>query len=275
MANKAIRQAIGVANTVFSDFISEVINKYVVAVRVNDAKKPSEKYLTGNIDSRSIHLLSVSGKGSSQFPQYENITLLDHLLSVARGAVLLAILDDVTELHEADIPFLKRSIAIVIVTAFLHDLDKDLCLQRGEELTENHVALRMGNELEKGYGLSKWLIKFDLQLTNSQILTLISSVEATQHYRYLQDKTLPREVSWAMHYVEIADKLDGIYLEKGISSALAFLQKTSRLKSKLSEQWQLPMVEIYDPHHPFLLDLLQQSLSRHKRQFLISHNTYG
>ncbi len=261
MSDEAIQKALNVAEEVFRHFMSEVVNKKVVAVRVKplDAKEQKDVDSGKRINDQPIRLLSISGKGGSAYPEYENVTLLDHLLSVTRGAVLLAVIDDVTMLEDEDIPILKRQLALTVAIAFLHDLDKDCQLKRDTELTPEMA----GAKLEQ-YGINEWLSNYQLSLTPMQILHLIERVEDKQQFRHLSDVPLPREAVWAEKYVGVADKLDGAWLHKdqGITEVLNRLQKKdTRIKNPLTKAWRMPAIDILDPHHPFLLDELQRCIS--------------
>jgi len=261
MSDEAVQKALNVAEEVFRHFMSEVVNKKVAAVRVKplDGKEQKDVDSGKRINDRPIRLLSISGKGGSAYPEYENVTLLDHLLSVSRGAMLLAVIDDVTRLDDEDIPVLKRQLALTIAVAFLHDLDKDLELKRNKELKPEMAEKKLAE-----YGINEWLSNYQLSLTPMQILHLIERVEDTQQFRHLPDVPLPREAVWAEKYVGVADKLDGAWLHKDqrITEVLNRLQKKdTRIKNPLTKAWRMPPIDILDPHHPFLLDELQRCIS--------------
>lgn len=267
ISEKAIQKALKIAENVFKDFMNEVVNTRVAADRVGSLSEKDRKNIESQnrIDNRAIHLLSISGKGNIGHPEYENVTLLDHLLSVARGSMLLAIMDDVTEFEDEDVPILKRQLAITVTTAFLHDVDKDLELKINTELTESMMADKMSQ-----YGIDSWLKKYGVELTPSQMLCLIGLVEDSQHFRYVPDHPLPRESVWAKRYVGVADKLDGAWLHKdgGYEGVINRLQKDVRIKNPIVRQWRIPPIDIFDPHHPFLLDELQRALSWRSSQLL-------
>ncbi|MDM8524304.1 hypothetical protein QUF80_13120 [Desulfococcaceae bacterium HSG8] len=263
MMNTDISKAVSIAENIFQSFMKDVINNKVVRVRKERSdllSNNSEKKWKGvdggkRIDDRLIHLLSISGKGSPDYPDYDNVTLLDHILSVARGAMLMSIIDDVTELDDQDIPVLKRQLALVTAVAFLHDLNKDCGIKDNKELTEAIVSKKMND-----YGIDEWLAKFGLTLTPAQILHLIEQAEDRTHFFHLPDKPLPREAEWAKRYVGLADKLDGAWLQKGIKGVLDRLQKQDkRIKNPVTKAWRI--IDVFDPHHPFLLDELQRCIS--------------
>ncbi|MCB1640066.1 MAG: hypothetical protein KDI15_14595, partial [Thiothrix sp.] len=138
-----------------------------------------------------------------------------------------------------------------------------------EDVNDEQVAERM-----QRYGLDKYLQQAGIELTPGQLLYLIDKVEAQQANRRLPealpapyaDGTLPL-------YVRLADKLDGIFLDadpekpsdkKGIGGVLRRLvEDRSCIRSEELRRLFTNgrVVDIYDPHHPFLLDELQQQLA--------------
>ncbi|MEK8015497.1 MAG: hypothetical protein VSS75_001430, partial [Candidatus Parabeggiatoa sp.] len=225
--------------------------------------KKREKLNNGDLaDVRTVRLMSISGKGSDQYPQYTNITLLDHLLSVTRGSLLLAAMNWLSKNVDMAENLLTKKLAVIAATAFLHDLDKDL------EQARRVVDIKPADvdERVKRYAIDAFLEKAGISLTSEQLLHLIEQVEDTQSYRHLTTP-LPEGIGDELaHYVKLADKLDGIWLDSdpikgGFNGVINRLERdNSRFdENSLLPHWQ--PVDIYDPHHPFLLDKLQLFLS--------------
>lgn len=256
------------AGQVYNRFMHEVLEQYVLNERIGHPLTDKQKREIHNakaIDIRSIHLMSISGKGGwhpdpekwERYQKNQNITLLDHLLSVVRGALLLAALDWLQDNPEMEEETLQQRLTIIAVIGFLHDLDKMLQLPRDEPLTEAHVESAL-----QRYGLDKFLAAQDLTLDAAQARFLIEQAEDSQRYR--NPVTTPRAWKHAVErYVKLADKLDGIWQQHGAQGGLeAIIQRLNKeqsLHSPLLTQWHI--VDIFDPHHPCLLDELQQRLS--------------
>ncbi|HAI68353.1 MAG TPA: hypothetical protein DCM38_02825 [Gammaproteobacteria bacterium] len=117
------------AEKIYGDFLNQVVIEQVIKhdrIGLLPDKK-REKLNNGDLaDVRTVRLMSISGKGSDQYPQYTNITLLDHLLSVTRGSLLLAAMNWLSKNADMAENLLTQKLAVIAATAFLHDLDKDL-----------------------------------------------------------------------------------------------------------------------------------------------------
>ncbi|TGN99985.1 hypothetical protein PN36_26645, partial [Candidatus Thiomargarita nelsonii] len=251
------------AEHVYDDFLKQVVIEHVLKKdRIGQlSEKQIKKLDKGDADNRTIRLMSISGKGGfhkeGKYDKNTNVTLLDHLLSVTRGSLLLATMNWLSQ--NPDIPenLLKKKLAVIAVTAFLHDLDKDL------ELARTVASLNPAQVADKveQYGIDAFLKKADVTLTPEHLLHLIEQVETSQAYRHLSTP-LPRFIDDRMPlYVRMADKLDGIWLEGGITGVIKRLETDkSCLDSPLLPHWQA--IDLFDPHHPFLLDKLQFFLSQ-------------
>lgn len=265
-----MRQASAIAATVYENFMEQVIERYVLVERIGQALNEKEKKFTTFNDTRQLYLMSISGKGgwdndSSKRERYlknQNITLLDHLLSVARGAIVLCALDTVASLgtetlEPEDAKALNQTLTVVAVIAFLHDLDKMLKLPRDAELTLEHIEQGL-----KRYGITEYL--GDIKLNSEQIRVLIEQAEETQRHRHSSSILIPRPYLTAVErYVKLADKLDGLWQAHsnagGLEKIIERLDQDQSLNTRLLTQWEA--LDIYDPHHPFLLDELQRRLS--------------
>ena len=265
-----MRQASAIAATVYENFMEQVIERHVLAERIGHELNEKEKKSTTFNDTRQLYLMSISGKGGwdndsqkrERYLKNQNITLLDHLLSVARGAIVLCALDTATSLgtdnlEAADEQALRNTLAVVAAIAFLHDLDKLLKLPRDAELTLAHIEQGL-----KRYGITEYL--GDIKLNSEQIRVLIEQAEETQRHRHLSSTPIPRHyLSAVERYVKLADKLDGLWQahnsQGGLEKIIERLNQDQSLATRLLAQWEA--IDIYDPHHPFLLDELQHRLS--------------
>lgn len=272
-----MRQASHLAADVYERFMEEVIEAKVLQERVGPLlsdKQKQEIHKGKTLDTRVLYLMSLSGKGGwtedaakrDRYLKNQNITLLDHLLSVVRGALVLCALDtvaslDTDELEALDAQALKTCLTVVAAIAFLHDLDKMLQLPRDTELSLEHVEQGL-----KRYGIAEYLKanSLNIQLNAEQIRVLIEQAEETQRHRHLSATPIPRPYSIAVErYVKLADKLDGLWQEYsyqgGLEKIIERLNQDQSLNTRLLSQWEA--LDIYDPHHPFLLDELQRRLS--------------
>lgn len=256
-------EAIALAAEVYEAFMREVIEVHVLQDRVGElsAKKQKEIDAERGIDVRVLRLMSISGKGGyaadpnlrERYEESANVTLLDHLLSVVRGALTFAALDTLAANPELDLDAFKGDLRVLAAIAFTHDLDKDLKLERDAPLPLEKVKERWSR-----YGLDAFVGE-DRALAPDQVRTLIEEAEATQAHRSPPASPPPRAIRNLMGYVQLADKLDGLWLKEGIESVLARLRKDGNLRTDLLKDWSV--VDLFDPHHPFLVDELQRFLS--------------
>ncbi|MBF0411223.1 MAG: hypothetical protein HQK70_00755 [Desulfamplus sp.] len=272
------------AERVYVDFLKRVVEGYIVngnkgkgdretvAIEENARKKiESGQY----VDPRTLRLMAISGKGGkvalgddpakqAKYDRFTNITLLDHLLSVTRGGVVFCAMDLMAQNSDMNLEKLQKRLAVVAVIAFLHDIDKDIQLERNADITLAAVEERV-----KRYGINEFLKQYDVALSSEEILCLIAKVEATQSHRYIKtlNSPLPREFETLTEYIRFADHMDGVWLlddpsDGGISGVLKnFEEKKHRniFKSDVLDRWK--KIEIFDPHHSFLLDELQSAIS--------------
>jgi hypothetical protein len=272
--SEALEQASTLAGKVYARFMQQVIEKYVLHDRCdqrlyarNNAqdKKTAQKKSKGQeADIRFLYLLSISGKGGwtnnpkkqASYLKNANISLLDHLLSVTRGALMLAAMDLLLQNKHMDLAFLERRLNVIAVIAFLHDLDKMEQLPRNQAL-----SIALVEQALDAYGLTDFLTE---PLSAEQVRFLIEHAEDSQAHRHPPAQLPPRDYENDIkNYVKLADKLDGIWHQYGADGGLQHLmqrlQKEQSLHSNLLNQWQA--LELFDPHHPFLLDELQRELS--------------
>lgn len=222
-------------------------------------------------DARGPALARISGKGGwspdpvrrEKYDVFTNVSLLDHLTSVVRGAVQFAEMD-LTAGRERAPEELRRRLAVVIAVAFLHDADKMLGQARRDRLDVETVA-----GLMRRFGLDGFLREHGAAPSPAQMLALIDDVEVTRAGRL---EAMPREYWHDRGYVRLADRLDGIFLKTrptevgevvGAAGVLRELGRYAELDTDAArggaEGWRV--VELRDPHTPFLLDAFQAALS--------------
>lgn len=257
-------EAINFASEIYRAFMTEVVEAHVILHRVGrepDQKKQKDLDSKRIVDVRVIHLMSISGKGGycedpklrERYAESTNITLLDHLLSVVRGALTFAALDVLGSNADTDRDGLCSQLRVLAAIAFMHDLDKDLQLQRDGALPLEQVAERW-----TAYGLDRF-VGNENALEPDQVRYLIEQVETTQAHRSPPMVYPPRPIEPLMRYVALADKLDGLWLKEGVDAVLKRLASDVSLSTDLLRLWSV--IDLFDPHHPFLIDELQRAIS--------------
>ena len=234
----------------------------------SDRTDPKGKVTDTKIDGRPVRLVTISGKGgwdsdpelAQRWERSDNISLLDHLLSVARGALMFRLADiPGAWSDEADRPKLEQLACAVVCIAFLHDVDKDLGLERGERIDVADVAERM-----RRYGIDEFLRNRQIRISPAAMLNYIEEVEGTQAARSPAAPDYDRRIAAGCQYVELADKLEGTFTSsdegKGVDGVLSLLEHWPALQAPELKQWE--KVEIHDHLRGFLLDRFQRALSQ-------------
>lgn len=265
--NEWMEKATQIAGNIYSDFLQQVVDQYVLQERIGTLSQQSRQRTAKetHIDPRVLRLMSISGKGGwhsdvEKWKKYElntNVTLLDHLLSVVRGSLNFYALDKLGQNHDMDTALLEKRLRIIAVIAFLHDLDKLLKVERNTRLPLDEIENAVGR-----YRLAQFLAPE--KLSAEQIRYLIELVEDTQRHRSPPIELPPRDYDSLMGYIALADKLDGVWLSSdpekgGLTGVLNHLSKVQTLHTDLIQNWRI--LDLFDPHHPFLLDELQRLLS--------------
>jgi hypothetical protein len=130
-------KAIEAVGKTYGSLLSEVVESHVVNDREDiplgqETKRKLESRLMAN--PNAIRLLTISGKGGHAkkedggehpYARFYNITLLDHLLSTVRGAIVFAAFGWLNQYPDMDTTVLLRRLRVISAVAFLHDLDKD------------------------------------------------------------------------------------------------------------------------------------------------------
>ena len=260
------------SRSVYGSFLEDVVRQGVFSEeqRTRGAGRPlGDKAKRAidkgeGIDVRAPFLATVSGKGGwIRGPEFDrrkpfmNITLIDHLVSVVRGALVFAEID----LRAVGVPEneLPARLARVAAVAFLHDADKMLQRDRQMEIRPADVE-----GLMRDYGVVRFLAKFGQALGAERMTSLIDQVETTRANRMRPGAPiLSLQEVRDCAYVMLADRLDGAYLDtrKGGDYVVRELEafKNDNLRSNALGDWRA--LRIVSPHTPFLLDELQGHFS--------------
>ena len=251
---------------VYGAFLDECVVARVGEDRLGEPGKPA----AGKIDGRPVRLVTISGKGgwsddpakARRWSESDNISLLDHLLSVTRGALMFWLADAPRVWSsDSDLAEIERVAYAAVCIAFLHDIDKDLGLERGEEIEVTAVAERMHR-----YGIDGFLVRHGVRISPGAMLNYIEEVEGTQAARSPAAADYDRRIAATCRYIELADKLEGTFSSRhqdgGVDGLIASLRDPNRwpvLGDRALTQWD--KVEIHDHLHVFLLDRFQRALS--------------
>lgn len=267
------RDGVALASSVYEDLLGTVVNDGVYGPAERDAgggilpeAKRREITAGRTTDIRAPSLCTISGKGGwhldpaeqAKRASYTNVTLLDHLTSVARGALVFAALDLVAALPTLDSKQLRQRLAVIAAVAFLHDLDKILERPRAADLTVADVDSAMIR-----FRVDRFLADAGVKLTGADMLPLIQEVEVTRggHLRPGQAPP-PRERLLDCKCVQLADRVDGLFLDtaRGAAAAVEQIGRFAGLRTDtLARGWRT--IRIADPHTPFLLDEILAGLS--------------
>ena len=214
-------------------------------------------------DFRPPKLVRISGKGGhaedaafDRRAPFRNVTLLDHAVSVTRGALVFAEIDlRAAGVAEAVLP---GRLAAIAATAFLHDADKMLEKSRLDELDSSDIAA-----LASRYGIDRFLDAHAVSMTPDSLLQRINAAEVTRVDRLVPGgRLLAQEEINDCVYVRLADRLDGAFLheQEGIAGVVRHLRDFAGLRTDaLAHGWR--HAAISSPHTPFLLDRLQSAFS--------------
>ena len=260
------------SRSVYGNFLTDVVRERVFSdeQRTRGADRPlgdKAKHAIDKgdrIDDRTPFLATVSGKGGwirgpgfDRRKLFKNVTLIDHLVSVVRGALVFGEID----LRAAGVPEseLPARLARIAAVAFLHDADKMLQRDRQMEIRPADVE-----GLMRDYGIVRFLEKFGQSLDAQRMTLLIDQVETTRANRMRPGAPiLSLQEVRDCAYVTLADRLDGAYLDtrKGGDCVVRELEafKDDNLCGDALGDWRA--LRIVSPHTPFLLDELQRWFS--------------
>lgn len=220
------------------------------------------------IDARVPLLMTISGKGGwtegpdfEKYRHFRNVTLLDHLLSVTRGALVLGELDlQAAGVPEAELP---TRLARIAVAAFLHDADK--MLDRGRQTYLDAAAVA---QVRQRYNIDAFLHSYNAPMSDAELLAWIDAAEVTRAGRVAQSPhyLTPQDRNDTV-YIRAADRMDGLFLDtrKGIMAAVAELDAFPDFRTSAPKlAWKV--IEMRVPHTPFLADLIQDVIAQSCRR---------
>lgn len=256
------------SRTLFESFLDMVVNGGVFSSEerdrtgnLNSDKVKKEIEAGRRIETRTPWLMTLSGKGGyaegAEFEKrapFRNVTLLDHLVSVTRGAAVFAEID----LTEAGIQAedLRIRIARIIAVAFLHDADKMLDSPR-KTLTGEDIG-----GLLKRYRVDSFLEAAGAQTETATLLSMINAVEVTRSDMLAPGQKILRdpEKTDAL-YIRLADRLDGLFLDTrcDLSAISEEIDSFEGVRTKVLKGWTA--LRLRSPQTPFLLDQLQAGAS--------------
>lgn len=245
-----MERATALAAEVYASLMEQVVEQRVLHEREGSLGASQKIAIEQGrkIDARVPRLMAISGKGGwhpnpakrERYAHSANVTLLDHLLSVARGAMLLYALDCLERTPDMEAIRLRKALRVIAVLAFLHDLDKMLERERGSELELDDVDAAL-----QRYDIPAFLAGADVEpLTAAQIRYLIEKVEGTESGRHFPEVLPPQAFELLPGYVGLADKLDGIWLNSdpergGVNGVLDRLRKDETLRSEVLRHWHV------------------------------------
>lgn len=217
------------------------------------------------VDPRAPRLATISGKGgwhkdpatAARRARFRNVSLLDHALSVGRGGAVIVTVFVAGADPDIGAAIIDRNARLALALGLLHDLDKDLGLNRDTELLPEQVAERVSR-----YCIDALMREVGVGFTPEQWRALVATVEDSQSNRYRAG--VPGWADATARAVRLADKLDGAFLEGTPAEGAAAVLR--RLDDKAIRQ-QFPalggftILRLRDPHHPFLLEELLRQLS--------------
>ena len=209
------------------------------------------------VDHRLPYLARISGKGGTDshgnlHKAVRNVSLLEHATSIARGALVFAEQDLRAIGEGSDESALSVRLARVVAVGFLHDADK--MVGRGRTLLNAEIVA----ELMRRYCVDAFLAEWSAGVSSNWMVAMIDHVEISRAGRLQPGGVMLRLSDRAdAGYIRCADRVEGKLLADGPYVALSELEnfKGFCAPSAFRERWQV--VDIFQPHIPFLLDALQ------------------
>ena len=263
---------IEVSEAVYRSFLTHVVRDGVFSTDERDRggdRPPGDEQREAiakglRLDGRPPLLAALSGKGGwmqdrqafkKQREPHINVSLIEHLASVVRGALVFGEIDlKAAGVSPAELPGRLAKLAAI---AFLHDADKMLQQSREVELDPGEIR-----DLMRTYRIDGFLASAGQSLDAERMTALIDQVEVTRANRLRPGgPLLTRQEVADCGYVSLADRLDGIYLDtrKGINFVVTELKDFDNLRTDTLRSWRA--AKITSPHTPFLLDELQRAFS--------------
>lgn len=208
------------------------------------------------LDHRIPYLARVSGKGGLdargvRHDSVRNVSLLEHVTSVARGALVLGEQDLRAAGAEPDESALAARLARVTAVGFLHDADKMIGRER-EMLGADAIE-----QLMQRYCVDSFLADWKASASSEWTLAMIDQAEVSRAGRLSPGGVMLSLADRAdAAYVRCADRVEGKFLAHGPRAAVDELDAFEGFctPSALRERWRI--VDIYQPHIPFVLEAL-------------------
>lgn len=238
-----------------------------------------EKIAKGKlIDVRPARLMVISGKGgyspdparATYQAQWTNISLMDHLASVARGAAIIVALEYGLALLEGDIEEnddIIRLVGLAMAVGFLHDANKilDGGTRKNSGVSQDEIA-----ELVERFGIDLFLARQEWGTRSAEawaweLHQLIRGAEVLERDEDVQaacqdvvDWTARQggalslsDIERVIRAVRRADRLDGAFLKDGVDGVQ---KELGVLGNESLGAWDAMVLR--EPHLPFLLDRL-------------------
>lgn len=208
------------------------------------------------LDDRLPYLARISGKGGTDsrgvfHESVRNVSLLEHVTSVARGALVFAEQDLRAAGNQGSEAALGVRLARVLAVGFLHDADK--MAGRGRELIDEEMVA----DLMRRYCVGTFLDDWNAGASSEWMLAMIDQAEVSRAGRLQPGGVMLSPADRAdAAYVRCADRVEGKFLAGGPRAALAEFEAFGgfRTSSALRSRWRV--IDICQPHIPFVLDAL-------------------
>ncbi len=230
-------------------------------LRVEDPISDKQKTLIEQdrrYDVRPLRWASLSAKGDSHHLESLNISLADHVLSVARGGAFFAAIRQKSRMVDQEQQSLTQVAALAFVIGLLHDLDKAYG-QPGKEIQVSHVEKAIVD-----LNIQKFLAVFSLSHTAQELLKGIELVEDRSAGRgagvYPIEPDRRNQLIRAAACVKFADAMESRVSSgdpEGMADRLVdFLQDLAKADADTSsglQGWEV--FNLYDGHHAFIMEM--------------------
>ena len=253
------------AEAVHTALLEIVVKKRVFASGERDYSRPASDATLADIaagakvDIRPPRLCLISGKGgwsdnTSAFAKrrkFSNVTLLDHIVSVTRGSLVLAEVDIRASNPEISAEELTKRLARIAATAFLHDADKMLEIDRAQLLTLTEITI-----VYDRYGIGEFLAHLGVDFPPALLLQAIEEVEASHGDRMRPgEPVLDRDIRADIRCIRL-DRLDGLFLDstKTRRDIEDELRNSRLMRTSIWIETSWRFLRMSDPHTPFLMD---------------------
>jgi len=226
------------------------------------------------VDVRIPALMARSGKGgwtsdaklAANWAQSANVTLLEHLLSVARGAMVFRGYQWIKSVEARQFvsneslfeSSLREEMATAFIVGFLHDANKALQKRSLDDVSESELKELM-DRWAIGAFWTDLVPNIKSEIPTKAWLLMVKGSEQTSAHASGGHSRVSNE---AVVCVQLADRLDGAWLKGGAEGLKAAVREegaTGSARAHALGEWDA--LSIFDPHHPFLLDLLLANIT--------------